>query len=102
MAAVQFRKKPVVVTAVQFTGDNVNEIHALTGPPNFGLVDAEDREADPDITAEVFDHLHSTWVGVKTGQWIIRGVQGEFYPIDESVLASTYDRLDALGLVALS
>jgi hypothetical protein len=35
--------------------------------------------------------LHTTWVGVKTGQWIVRGVKGEFYPIAEDVLAETYE-----------
>jgi hypothetical protein len=39
----------------------------------------------------VFDVLHESWVGVKTGQWVIRGVAGEFYPIDEAVLAETYE-----------
>jgi hypothetical protein len=39
----------------------------------------------------VYDELHSTWVGMYTGQWIIKGVKGEFYPINEEVLAETYE-----------
>lgn len=86
-----FRKKPVVIEAVQWTGSNLEEVQALTGPANFYAVEADDRRDDPDITAEVWDKLHSTWVGVKDGQSVIRGVKGEFYPIDADVLAETYE-----------
>lgn len=85
-----FRKRPVVVAAIQWTGDNEREIREWCGPGHFGAIAPEDR-VDPEITAEVLDTLHSTWVGVKTGQWIIRGVKGDFCPIDEAVLAETYE-----------
>jgi hypothetical protein len=58
---------------------------------SFGAVHPDDRGDDPDVIAEVFDVLHSTWVGVKNGQWVIRGVQGEFYPCDPDVFAATYE-----------
>lgn len=90
-APQKFRKRPVVIEAVQWTGDNVSDVRVLTGPAHFDAVDPEDRGDDPDITAQVLDVLHSTWVGVKTGQWVIKGVKGEFYPIDPDVLAETYE-----------
>ncbi len=90
-----FRKRPVEVTAVEWSGNNFDEVTALTGPTNFDTVEPEDRGDDPEITAQVFDKLPSTWVGVKTGQWIIRGVVGEFYPIDPGVLADTYERVES-------
>lgn len=92
MSPTQFRKKPVVVTAVQWTGDNEAELIEFTGK-RFHEVPPEDRLDDPDVTGSVFDVLHSTWVGVLAGQWVICGVKGEFYPIDEAVLAETYERL---------
>jgi len=92
MSPIQFRKKPVVVTAVQWTGDNEAELIAFTGG-KFEEIDPTDRLDDPDKTGQVFDVLHRTWVGVLPGQWVIRGVAGEFYPIDEAVLAATYDRV---------
>lgn len=88
-----FRKKPVTVQAVQWTGDNEDELIAFTGG-NFFTIDPEDRGDDPDRTAQVYDKLHSTWVGVYTGQWIVKGVKGEFYPIAEDVLAETYERVE--------
>jgi hypothetical protein len=96
-----YRKKPVTVrVSVPWTGANLAEFQALTGPANFYAVEADDRRDDPDITAEVWDKLHSTWVGVKDGQSIIRGVKGEFYPIDADVLAETYEPADAIPLPA--
>lgn len=87
----KYRKKPVVVEAILYTGSNHVEVQAFTGAFHFGPVASEDRDADPDITAEVYDELHSTWVGVKDGQWVIRGVKGEFYPCDAEVFDATYD-----------
>jgi hypothetical protein len=37
----------------------------------------------------VYDKFHG-WVGVHYGQYIIRGTQGEFYPIDPDALEATY------------
>lgn len=86
----RFQKKPVVIEAFQFTGDNPDELNFFTSG-YFRLVDPEDRVDDPDMVAEVWDKLHSTWVGVAVGQWIIRGVQGEFYPCDPTVFEASYE-----------
>ena len=96
MSARKFRKKPVVIEAVQWTGDNAAEVHELTGVDYFAPIeDGFTHESDnPDVTATVLDVLHDTWVGVKTGQWVIKGVKGEFYPIDEQVLADTYESVE--------
>ena len=86
-----FRKKPVVVEAMRYTGRNLEDIRAFTGAGGVLPVDPLDRGWGSDITAEVFDKLHSTWIGVKDGQWIIRGVLGEFYPCDAQVFEATYE-----------
>lgn len=86
-----YRKKPVEVKAVQFTGSNFTEVQEFTSPGFFQL--ATDRY-DPEIVAEVWDKLHDTWVGVKRNNYIIEGVQGEFYPCDQDVFATTYDEVE--------
>jgi len=101
MAAQKFRKRPVEIEAIEWTGDNEAEIQdwiawpGANGPGSrfFNALDPEDRENCDDLeaTAEVLDKLHSTWVLVFTGQWIIRGVKGELYPIAADVLAETYE-----------
>lgn len=39
-----------------------------------------DEDWGPDISAAIYDYLHETYVGVKDGQWIMCGTEGEFYP----------------------
>ena len=90
----RYRKKPVVIEAIQWTGDNEGEVQEFTeGARNFYARAAEDWAEDPEATAAVFDKLHSTWVLVYTGQHVIRGVKGEYYPIAADVLAETYEEI---------
>ncbi|MFF7485609.1 hypothetical protein ACFZBC_08935 [Streptomyces luteogriseus] len=94
MTVTRYRKRPVEVDTIQWTGDNETEVQAFTGGASkFYALDDADRENsdDPEATATVFDELHSTWVLVYTGQHIVRGVKGEFSPIAEDVLAETYE-----------
>ncbi|CAL9598641.1 hypothetical protein [Streptomyces sp. enrichment culture] len=92
MTITRYRKRPVEADTLQWTGDNEAELIAFTSN-NFHALDDTDRENsdDPDATATVYDKLHSTWILVYTGQHIVRGVKGEYYPIAEDVLAETYE-----------
>lgn len=79
MATYELTKRPVTVRAVPFNGDNYAEIQAFTGPGYFMQV-PDGRLRPADVVAEVFNAPHGEWVGVRVGQWIIRGVVGELYP----------------------
>jgi hypothetical protein len=102
-APAKYTKKPVTIEAVRWTGDNYETIRDWVGerssedPYNRnGFIPVEEQWPDPpeDITALVWDRLHSTWVGVKTGHWIIKGIQGEFYPCDNEVFWQTYWKME--------
>lgn len=94
----RYRKRPVVIDAIKWTGDNAAAIESFAGH-SFNVFD-EPRPEDPDATAEVLDSLHSTWVLVYTGDWIVRGVRGEFYPCRGSVFAETYEPADSTAIPA--
>lgn len=91
----KFRKKPVEIQAVQWTGDNAKELDEFCRDRdrhlNQRLFDPD--SIIPDKTAEVYDTLHSSWVPLATGDWIIRGVKGEFYPCEADVFAATYEEV---------
>lgn len=92
---MKFRKRPVVVEAIRWTGDNAAQLNYFAAS-HFDVLDEQDRanSDDPEATAQIFDTLHSTWVLVQTGDWIIRGVQGEFYPCRTDVFEATYEPAD--------
>lgn len=93
---MQYRKKPIVIDARRWTGDNAAEMETFT-EGRFDVLSDADRAVcdDPEATAQVFDVLHSTWVLVQTGDWIVRGVQGEHYPCRGDVFEATYEPVDA-------
>lgn len=88
------RKIPTTVDVVQWVW-NTEEVQEFTGADKFRhLTPHETTSRDDGVSAEVYDELHNTWVGVKTGNWIIKGVNGEFYPCDDQVFRKTYELLE--------
>lgn len=78
-----FRKKPVVIQAIQFTGSNcIAVIHFMGGP--WENPDLHDTDA-PCIHTLEGDMVASR------GDWIIRGVKGEYYPCKPDIFEATYD-----------
>ena len=77
-----FRKKPVVIEAIQFThdGTNAGEVINFTG----GII-AELRE--PHIAIKTTEGT----MLANPGDWIIRGVKGEFYPCKPDIFEATYE-----------
>ncbi|MFF3998536.1 hypothetical protein ACFYX8_35170 [Streptomyces cyaneofuscatus] len=80
----RYRKKPVEIEAARWTEDvSMAELIAFTN----GLVKLND--VDREFT--VYDRLHDTWVKFEYGDWIIKGLQGEFYPCRDDIFAATYE-----------
>lgn len=82
----QYRKKPVVIEAVQWTGDNYDEVDSFIGLVN------NPNHAKHGYSKEGV-HI-KTLEGVMTasvGDWIIKGVKGEFYPCKPDIFAATYE-----------
>ncbi len=91
MPEVRFRKLPTEITAIQWDGENDEELARWT---NAGFETTLPGDSDdPDVTALLLtDH---GWIDVKTGQWIARDAGGRFYLVAEDVLAKAYERLEA-------
>ena len=90
----RYRKVPAEVNAIQFTGYNVTDVTNFAGGPSeFYVLDIEDRVEDSDVVAVIYDKLHSTYVGVKLGDWIIEGIKGEHWPVDGEVFEVSYEAI---------
>lgn len=83
MRAKEYRKKPVVIEAVQWTGENMGEILGFFGG-------AAMREGQDIIIGTLEGEMRAM-----PGDWIIKGVKGEFYPCKPDIFAATYE--DASG-----
>ena len=76
-----YRKKPVVIKAIQYTGINVDELKEFVGD-QLGVLDGI-----PFIkTLEGNMYFN-------VGAYIIQGVQGEFYPCKDDIFLATYEEV---------
>lgn len=79
----KFRKKPVVIEAVQWNGNNRNEIAEFMG----------ELFPKPTVNEQIEIYiftLEGTMIASKY-DWIIKGVKGEFYPCKPDIFEATYE-----------
>jgi len=90
----KFRKKPVVIEAVQFT-EEMLKAHLFDKQPLPAGLECVGSNYHPERR-----QIYSATVGVKTlegfmeasfGDWIITGVKGERYPCKPDIFAQTYE-----------
>lgn len=81
---MKYRKKPVVIEAIQFLGDpNLQECLNFIGG-NCGWDDSR-------IAIETLEGV----MQCSKGDWIIKGVKGEKYPCKPDIFDATYEPVDA-------
>lgn len=82
---MRYRKKPVVVDAVQLRGDNDAQLLAFIGEHVVPFEMVGDHEL-------IIHTLKGDMLASK-GDWIIKGVQGEFYPCKPDIFEATYEQV---------
>lgn len=111
MSAPTHRKKPVEIEARQFIGDAAQTMGIAEWVVSSGypwllgnalepkkLADADGNKdkgvwIDP-ATGEFMIRTLEGDMRVAYGDWIIRGVQGEFYPCKPDIFKQTYEPVD--------
>lgn len=91
----KYRKKPVVVEAVRWTGSNLEEIRNFVGSDLIEecveLFDIK-RTLKEMLVDIAIDTLEGT-MRVDYGDYIIKGVKGEFYPCKPDIFLATYEEV---------
>jgi len=86
---MKFRKKPVVIEAVQFLPNNT-ATEAIMALASEGT-----RQVDIERTADghyrMYIHTLEGKMEASIGDWIIRGVSGELYPCKPDIFLQTYE-----------
>ena len=98
MTPKKYRKRPVVIEAMQWDGMNIEAalefmapIEALPNPDGHvqsgvGYVPAIGQVDIPTLEGTM---------SANPGDWIIKGVAGEFYPCKPDIFAATYEEVTA-------
>lgn len=84
---MKYRKKPVVIEALQFKDDSADTVIALQ---KFMQSDLRVSYADPDNPVIKIETLEGV-MDASIGDFIIKGVNGEFYPCKPDIFKKTYD-----------
>lgn len=90
----KYRKKPIVIDAVRWTGTNIDEVLAIV---NFATLPNNEGYIKPGIghvplTGELSIPTLEGTMTAKPGDWIVRGVKGECYPIKPDIFEATYEQ----------
>ena len=90
---MKFRKKPVVVDAVQYAGNG--NMNPRGGPPEWIWNALEKGILKPTYGADPLRiQTPEGDLVVSPGDWIIRGIKGELYPCKPDIFAATYDPVE--------
>ena len=91
----KYRKKPVVIEAIQWNGKNTKEILEFMGQ----VVDlsnpiAQDRFEDFELSLKDGWKITTLEGGhiASINDYIIKGIKGEFYPCKPDIFHLTYDK----------
>lgn len=86
----KYRKKPVIVEAIKFedTSDRIMEIQHFMDGRTIRV-----NYANPDKPFIPIETLEGT-MKAQVGDYIIKGVNGEFYPCKPDIFEKTYERVN--------
>jgi hypothetical protein len=81
----QFRKKPVVVDAMQFVAGQLESAAKWSG----GILVVENNQKIVGLSIATLEGRMTA----NLGDWIIKGVKGEFYPCKPDIFEQTYEEV---------
>jgi len=85
----RYRKKPVEIEAVQFTaGNSVQVAQFIADGGGTFRTETHPRDGAQDI---FYIRTLEGEMRAVDGDWVVKGVQGEFYPCKPDIFAATYE-----------
>ena len=82
----KFRKIPIIVEAVEWEGSNIVEVCQFMGK-------LLDEIAVPPYTESVIIKPLEGDMIAKKGDFIIKGIKGEFYPVKPDIFNASYEEI---------
>lgn len=86
----KYKKKPVIIEAIQFTEDTIQECWNFTGRKE--ILEESSKKYLWNIGIKIETLEGTMWA--KKGDWIIKGINGEFYPCKPNIFEKTYEEVE--------
>jgi hypothetical protein len=83
---MKYVKKPVVVEAIQMLSDNIEQVYEMLGDNLIIVGDTDNKKHFIDTLEGI---MELSW-----GDYVIKGVKGEFYPCKPDIFELSYDKVD--------
>jgi hypothetical protein len=81
----KYRKKPVEIDAIQWVSDNIEQVYEMLGDK---LIINTDGDEVKHFINTLEGKMEMSW-----GDYIIKGVKGEFYPCKPDIFEMTYEKI---------
>ena len=82
---IKLREKLLEVEAIQWTGNNLEEIEQFT---------EQDLSNFPSNRVNIWNEEVQDWIYCPVGHYVIKGIKGEFYPCSPEALEKSYDKIE--------
>lgn len=83
---VRLRSKVIELDAVLWTGENREEIEAFVGYTPHVRFDNTNGEH-----LKIWNWLEDQWTNVPRGHYLLRGLEGEYYPFEKNACMRKYE-----------
>jgi hypothetical protein len=83
----KYRKKPVEIEAIQWVSDNIEQVYEMLGVGDNLIINTDEDEVKHFINT-LEGKMEMSW-----GDYIIKGVKGEFYPCKPDIFELTYEKV---------
>ena len=84
---MKYRKKSVEIDAIQWVSDNIEQVYEMLGD-NLIINTDEDKDEVKHFINTLEGKMEMSW-----GDYIIKGVKGEFYPCKPDIFELTYEKI---------
>jgi len=90
MRARKYRKNPIIIEAIQWLWSNWDDLCDFVPVPDVLYIpDEEARKQYPNLRIKTLEGEHI----VSYGDWIVKGVKGEYYPVKPDIFEITYEEI---------
>lgn len=81
---MKYKKKPLIIEAVQWTGENIDEVCEFVPQEVWNCITEKDFNI---LTLEGM-------MKISLGDYVIKGIKGEFYPCKPDIFEASYEKVN--------